>query len=124
MARPGKVQSDSLVLVAEDFIRWLLSQFLNHSRTMMAIPGKDNQRDVWIMGANHRVKVETLQLIKDAAYELLIGPCEILPSTAHRVAYSVKFNDRHGEAQEVFVPMASKYLSIQNALKIADRGKA
>jgi hypothetical protein len=67
--------------------------------------------------------IEALQLIKHAAYELQIGPREILPSTEHPAAYNVKFKDCRGEAQEVFVTMASKYLSIQDALKFADRGK-
>jgi hypothetical protein len=75
MARAGKPQSGSLVLVAEDMIRRLLSRFLDQRRALMGIPGKYEPREVWIMGANYGVKVETLQLIKQAAYELQIGPC-------------------------------------------------
>lgn len=75
------------------------------------------------MRGNREVNAETMQLIKEAVYDLAIGPSEISPSTQHPATYSVKFDNCRGEAAEVFVPMASKYASIHDALMFAHRGK-
>jgi hypothetical protein len=75
------------------------------------------------MGKSHEGMAETMQLIKEAVYDLAIGPSEISPSTEHPATYSVKFDNYMGEAAEIFVPMASKYASIHDALMFAYRGK-
>jgi hypothetical protein len=90
----------------------------------MGIPGKYEPREVW----DHWCKLrnQSRNSAVDQASRVRAsdrGPCEILPSTEHPAAYNVKFKDCRDEAQEVFVPVAWKYLSIQDALKFADRGK-
>jgi hypothetical protein len=70
-------------------------------------------------GEKYADKAETMQLIKQAIYDLQIGPTEISCSTRRPATYSVKFENRKGEAEEVVVEVPSMYPSIHHALKLA-----
>jgi hypothetical protein len=71
------------------------------------------------MGRKYEDETDTMQLIKDAIYDLQIGPTEISPSTKPPVTYTVKFENCNGGAEEVIVPVPSLYTSICYALKLA-----
>lgn len=64
-------------------------------------------------------KSETLSLIKEAAYDLQIGPTEISYSNSEPAMCCVKFEDRRGTEREIFVPVASTYRWIHDTLKFA-----
>lgn len=64
-------------------------------------------------------KAETMQLIKQAIYDLQIGPTEISASNGQPPTYSVKFENRKGQTEEVIVRVPSMYPSIHHALKLA-----
>ena len=72
------------------------------------------------MGVSSEVTRETMKLIKQAIYDLQVGPSEILFSQEQPVIYSVKFDSRKGKPQEIVVPVPSTYSSIYNALQIAN----
>lgn len=71
------------------------------------------------MGVPSEAKRETMQLIKQAIYDLQVGPSEILFSSEQPVIYNVKFDSRKGEPQEIVVPVPSTYSSIYAALQNA-----
>lgn len=60
---------------------------------------------------------ETMQLIKQAIYDLQVGPSEILSSGEHPEFYSVKFDSRKGEPREIVAPVLSTYSFIYAALR-------
>ncbi|MBA2126981.1 hypothetical protein DLM45_12225 [Hyphomicrobium methylovorum] len=62
---------------------------------------------------------ETLQFVKDAIYDLQVGPAEITSPDGTPSAYVIKFEIQHGVFQEVFIPIPSTYQSICRSLKAA-----
>lgn len=64
-------------------------------------------------------KHETISLIKEAAYDLQIGPTEISYSKTQPSSYCVKFENSTGAELEVFVPLQSTYRWIYDTLKHA-----
>jgi hypothetical protein len=60
---------------------------------------------------------ETMQLIKQAIYDLQVGPSEILFSGENPEIYSVKFDSSKGKPQEIVVPVLSTYSFIYAALR-------
>ncbi len=77
------------------------------------------------MEENYEGKSETEHLIRQAAREAGIDKFEVKPSTdeQHIASYSVKFKDKRGDEQEVFVPFDAAYKSIVAVLKAAKAGK-
>lgn len=67
---------------------------------------------------------ETMQLIKQAIYDLQIGPSEILFSAERPGIYNVLFDNRKGKEEKVIVQAPSTYPSIHDALKLAYNAKA
>lgn len=65
---------------------------------------------------------ETLSLIKEAAYDLQIGPTEISCSRTGPAVCCVKFEDRRGAEKELLVPVHSTYRWIHESLKLIHRG--
>jgi hypothetical protein len=76
--------------------------------------------EVWIGRSDSGVKTETLQLIKQAAYELQIGPCEILQPLEYPSTFEVRFKSCTGAEQHVFLPINSNYALIEDAMIVAD----
>lgn len=68
------------------------------------------------MGRTNKNHQETLESIKDAIYDLQIGPSEISLYRGDFPAYSVAFEARDGEAKEVIIPIPSMYTAICEAL--------
>ncbi len=62
---------------------------------------------------------ETMQLIKQAIYDLQVGPSEILSSGEQPEIYSVKFDSNKGKPREIVVPVLSTYSFIYAALRSA-----
>lgn len=71
------------------------------------------------MSARNEATRETLQLIKQAIYDLQVGPSEILTSPQKPDLLNVRFDSRKGTPQEVSVPVPSTYAAISSALKTA-----
>jgi hypothetical protein len=65
-----------------------------------------------------------MQLIKQAIYDLQIGPSEISFSAEQPDIYNVHFDNRKGEDAKVIVRVPSMYPSIHDALKLAYNAKA
>jgi hypothetical protein len=55
---------------------------------------------------------ETLESIKDAIYDLEIGPTEISLFRGDFPAYSVTFEITNGDVKDVIIPIPSAYPSI------------
>jgi hypothetical protein len=69
-------------------------------------------------------KSETEHLIRQAAHELQISPVETVPAlNEHIGSYSVKFKDRRGDAQEVFVPFDAAYPAIAELMRFTYKAK-
>lgn len=69
------------------------------------------------MAVPNEQRQETMQLIKQAIYDLQIGPSEIVFSREYPEIYSVKFDSSKGKPQEIVVPILSTYSSIYAALQ-------
>ena len=67
-------------------------------------------------------KVETLRLIREAIYELQIGPAEISSSPREPKFINVKFENQKGNDEEIFVPIPSNFATIYDALSHAYHG--
>ena len=80
--------------------------------------------EMTIMRETAHYSRETIELIKEAAYDVQIGPAEISPSAEHPGGYVLKFENFRGEAQQMLVRQGSNYELIRDALKLAYEGYA
>ena len=96
----------------------LLIQFLKDTWTNMR--ESESNVEVWSRRSDSRAKkIETLRLIKQAAYDLQIGPCEILQPRKDPSTFEIKFKGCMGTEQHVFLPISSNYTLIEEAMVFA-----
>jgi len=62
-----------------------------------------------------------IQQIKDAIYDLQIGPSEIIPTGQIPLTFVVRFDNNAGQAEQVLIPATATYREIYTVLQATHR---